>query len=355
MRKHPGLSGFMRAKNEELFIGHCIDSVINALDELIVVYNDCIDKTEEVLKLKQIQYPDKIKIFKYPYHILAFNLSHEEYEYACNLPKNSERLFASQCNFALDKIAFTHALVIDPDQLYFEDEIKYWRDVCKSGCRDIGWKDKIIGRSFAFWISAYRNLSLHVGTPLLKMIPEKSCRRFYSKYLKYSQYLLSKGECSISLSGFNIFYNGRDYLIPFDDIHINPPYNGEGDHLIFTMSEDVHYVPLYNKKHLTINEKFCCNKKIYYGGPSWFHFHANRESNFKTVLKLYNDSPNKFASFYEFSQMDYSQILKKMPGNIPTLFQKTLFAIIHNIGKEKLIPHQDLLKKAPILKYHQDE
>ena len=46
----PGLTGFMRAKNEGRFIGVCIDSVIDALDELIVVYNDCTDDTEAVLR-----------------------------------------------------------------------------------------------------------------------------------------------------------------------------------------------------------------------------------------------------------------------------------------------------------------
>ena len=35
-----GLSGIMRVKNEARFIADCIDSCIEALDELVIVYND---------------------------------------------------------------------------------------------------------------------------------------------------------------------------------------------------------------------------------------------------------------------------------------------------------------------------
>lgn len=58
-----GLSGLIRARNEAKFIGLCIDSCIDALDELIVVYNDCSDRTEDILEEKMKQYPGKLKIF----------------------------------------------------------------------------------------------------------------------------------------------------------------------------------------------------------------------------------------------------------------------------------------------------
>ena len=47
-----GLSGFIRAKNEARFLSLCIDSCIDSLDELIVVYNDCSDDTEKILDEK---------------------------------------------------------------------------------------------------------------------------------------------------------------------------------------------------------------------------------------------------------------------------------------------------------------
>ena len=61
-----GLSGFIRAKNEAQFIEACIDSCIDALDELIIVYNDCTDETPEIVERKRKQYPDKIKDLSMP-------------------------------------------------------------------------------------------------------------------------------------------------------------------------------------------------------------------------------------------------------------------------------------------------
>lgn len=37
------IAGIMRVKNEGSFVKDCIESCIDALDELIIVYNDCTD------------------------------------------------------------------------------------------------------------------------------------------------------------------------------------------------------------------------------------------------------------------------------------------------------------------------
>ena len=71
----PGLSGIVRAKNEASFIEACIDSCIDALDELVIVYNDCTDDTPAIVKRKAKQYPDKIKIYAYEHHVLSYNLT----------------------------------------------------------------------------------------------------------------------------------------------------------------------------------------------------------------------------------------------------------------------------------------
>ena len=41
MRKR--VAGIMRVKNDGVFVRACIESCIDALDELIVVHNDCTD------------------------------------------------------------------------------------------------------------------------------------------------------------------------------------------------------------------------------------------------------------------------------------------------------------------------
>lgn len=57
----------MRVRNEGNFIHDCVESCIDALDELIVVYNDCTDNSAEEIKKVAAKYPDKIRYYAYPY------------------------------------------------------------------------------------------------------------------------------------------------------------------------------------------------------------------------------------------------------------------------------------------------
>ena len=52
-----GVSGIMRVKNDAQFVQQSIDSCIDALDELIIVYNDCMDNSADLIFEKQ-----KVKI-----------------------------------------------------------------------------------------------------------------------------------------------------------------------------------------------------------------------------------------------------------------------------------------------------
>ena len=46
-------------------VAECIDSCIDALDELIITYNKSSDNTEEILKEYEKKYPDKIRLYFY--------------------------------------------------------------------------------------------------------------------------------------------------------------------------------------------------------------------------------------------------------------------------------------------------
>ena len=153
----PGLTGFMRAKNEGRFIGVCIDSVIDALDELIVVYNDCTDDTEAVLREKVKQYGGKVRIYAFNHRIYFNNLTPEEYDYALSLPENSPHLFCTQSNAALDHATFQYAVKIDADQIYFADEVQKWRDACCGIDVSVTAVQKMVAVSFSldFVLSPY--------------------------------------------------------------------------------------------------------------------------------------------------------------------------------------------------------
>ena len=57
-----GVSGLMRVKNEERFVAASIDSCIDALDELVICYEECSDNTPAILEAKRQQYPEKITL-----------------------------------------------------------------------------------------------------------------------------------------------------------------------------------------------------------------------------------------------------------------------------------------------------
>lgn len=98
------VSGIMRVKNDGMFIEKCIESCIDALDELIVVHNDCTDNSVEEIEKMRARYPEKIKRYEYPHKVLGVGLTREEYDIAKSLPDDSPNLLCSYCNFALSRL-----------------------------------------------------------------------------------------------------------------------------------------------------------------------------------------------------------------------------------------------------------
>lgn len=107
-----GISGFYRVKNEEEFLEASVESHIPYLDEIIIVYNDCSDKTPEIAKKLQEKYPEKIKVYEYKPKIFP-PLSYEH----IITPANSPHSLVNYYNFALSKTTRTIAVKIDADHI----------------------------------------------------------------------------------------------------------------------------------------------------------------------------------------------------------------------------------------------
>lgn len=340
-----GLSGLIRAKNEERFLISCIDSCIDSLDELIVVYNDCTDDTEKILEEKVKQYPEKLKIYPFNHNILSHNLTREEFEHAIALPENSKQLHSTQCNYALSKVSCKYAMKIDPDQVYFADELAKWRDVCSQTDKR-AWKVSfLLGWFFMMYISFYRRLSTMVARPCLWMIPDGLISFFKKSYGDYIRWRLQKGDAAVSFSGVNLFYDGT-WTIPFDKYNVHPPYNGEGDTLLFKVSSQTFYKRNYDesRRPYTVVERFQHPYKVLVADtPLWFHLHANRASCFERVSKTRKEHPELFVSPDDFVQMNYQEVHNRMDAQVPTLFQRILFALVHKMGLKVIRVHLGLL------------
>lgn len=346
LNKKNGLSGLIRTRNEASLLGPCIDSCIDALDELIVICFDCTDNTLEVLEEKRRQYPDKLRVFEYNHKVLAFDLTQEEFELAKALPDDSPRLYGNLCNWGKSKARYKYLTKIDADQLYFADELKKWRDVC-SGAVQLKWRISFIwGWLFMMYFSLYRRVSLRSGKPCLWMIPDWLVRILFKSYSDYSKWMLQRGKVLIALSGVNVFKDDRWY-VTFDGVNIHPPYNGEGDTVIFKISDHTYWGKYYreDRKPYSVTEVLVdtLNRKLMFSYPVWFHVHANRKYCCDKVKKMKDEHPECFVPIEDFPNMTYRQVLDKMDKKAHTLFQMTLFALIHKIGQDVLRKHIEVL------------
>lgn len=348
VRKKKGLSGLIRTRNEAKLLSACIDSCIDALDELIVVYNDCTDETELVLEEKRKQYPGKLKVYAYDHKVLSFDLTYEEFEYAKTLPDDSPRLYCNQCNFGLSKMQYKYAVKIDADQVYFADEIKKWRDVC-AGKFPARWKIAYLwGWLFMIYFSLYRRISAKLNRPGLFMLPNWLVDIFINPYLSYAKWRLLRGTSCIALSGLNLFKSDQWY-VPFDKFNIHPPYNGEGDTVIFKLSEKTFFSRRFaDKITYSCTELFHNPYKVMFAGPVWLHLHANRMYCCDKVKKVKENNPDLFVLPNDFLKMDYQEVLEKMDPKVNTLFQRTLFALVHKMGIPTIKKHLYLLDRIKI-------
>lgn len=342
-----GLSGFLRVKNEARFVGQCIESCIDALDELVVVYNDCTDGTPEILEEKRAKYPDKIRIYPYEHEVMAFHLTEEQYNFVKDLPEGSPQLFSTYSNFPLTKVRYKYVIKLDSDQLYFADEVARWKDLC--GAQDLKWKPRyVFGWLFMIYFSLYRRISAKSGHPCLSIFPDWLVRLFFRSYRDYAGWRMLRGTGCIALSGFNVFKD-REWYVPFDGENIHPPYNGEGDTVICRLSENTYFYKrlsgyIGGKDSYFVAEAFHCPYKMFFSSPVWFHLHALRDYCYGKVLEYKSGHPEQFVPIEKFPSMTYSEVLDRMDPESHTLYQRILFAFVHKAGTNMIKPHLYLLK-----------
>ena len=346
-----GLAGIMRVKNEAGFIEQCVTSCIDALDELIIVYNDCTDDTADILVDLRAVYPGKIKVYEYPYKVYGANLSKQEYEYVKSLPADSPHLLCNYYNFALSKVSYSHAIKIDADQLYFSEILAYWRKVIVNRTCVRG---SVVGAIFHYAFTAYRFVSLKLGRRI-PFLPAWLIRTMKPYYEQYAISQLAKGKAAISLSGLNVFWDQEWYVLMGKEgengFNLIPPFNGEGDHLVFPMSPGLHYepfeMPYYSKLvgcRYSIIEQFVHPYKVFYLGFSWFHLNTMRPGVVERVLMVKNTNPECFVALGSFLSQSFTSIERRSDFRMFSLFQRLLFSYIFPAYQNVLRNNVHLLK-----------
>ncbi len=236
----PGITGHLRVRNEEMTIKACLDSCLDFLDELIIVYNDSNDNTEKILLEYANQYPEKIRLFWYP---LAVSLKTKFVEDRVGYATSSKSplllpLFglANFYNFGYVKTSFSHYMKIDADQVYFTEKmLEIKRCLFEETSKNVS-KNSCTEEDFVSTICSFKE-----------------------------KYTLEEG--FFNLSGINILLGKNGLSIPLGKSSTVPIFNaGIGDHFIIYPNFHDRY---YESQEYEIFEH--CNKIVTYLGLCWVH------------------------------------------------------------------------------------
>lgn len=340
-----GVTGILRVKNDGQFIERCVESCIGALDQLVVVYNDCSDDSVVQIRKMQEKYPDKIDIYEYSPKVYGTNLSKSEYDLATTLPDDSPHLLCNYYNFALRKAKYVYALKIDADQIYFSEKLKQWCDFCRN-VHVIPLSAKIsIGYLFQKYLSFYRWCSLKIGR-VIPILPRWVIIKLYPAYIEYAKYLFVRNKACISMSGLNVIEEGNLYVPlggEIDKLNILPPFNGEGDHLIFKISETTRYerfeMPYYNTVNgssYSVIEEFKHPYRIMFLGFFWTHVNMMRPNILQKAMQIKKKYPNIFIPIEDFIRYNYRTISSRADKQMFRLYQRILFSFIYTANQEQL-------------------
>lgn len=335
------VAGIMRVKNDGMFIERCIESCIDALDELIVVHNDCTDNSVEEIEKMREKYPDKIRRYEYPHKVLGVGLSKEEYQFVKDLPEGSPYLLSTYCNFALSKVTAPYALKIDADQVYFTDTLKEWCDFIRK-CEPRRMTLKVfVGKLFDKYFSLYRLLSLKCNR-VLPLLPTWLLNIFYPAYLSYAKYAFSHDKACLSMSGVNVL-EAETTMIPMGhqagNLVSGIPFNGEGDTVMFKIKDSTYFakMPDYSTRKDSLVEQFIHPYRIMYVGFFWTHIRVMRPSSYLQAMNILKVDPESYITYDEFKVLSYSEIVKRSSKGVFRIFQRMLFAFIYKANKQQLL------------------
>lgn len=334
-----GLSGIMRVRNEVSFLERCVASCIDALDELVIVYNNCTDGSEDILRGLKEKYPKKIQVYEYPYKVYGVGLSKAEYKKAKAFPDDSVHLLCNYYNYALEKVSYQYAIKIDADQIYFTDILQRYRGLCNGNVPRCPIFHKVAGRLFQTYLSVFRRLSVetHVLFPLMPRFVAKGVSRIYKNYAIW-QFL--KGNACLSFSGLNVLEQDSETFVSLGGknaiFNILPPFNGEGDHVLFKVTADTHYerfdMSYYNQLRSTsysIIERFVHPYRIMPIGFLWKHINAQRPEYINQVRQAKEQFPEKYMQVEDFFKAKWREILSAGDSCMFTIYQRALFTFVY--------------------------
>jgi glycosyltransferase involved in cell wall biosynthesis len=118
LQRENGISAFMRIKNGEDYLKQTILSIINQVTEIICVFNNSNDNTEDILLELEKKYPKIIKVYKYIPEVYPPNS--QKY---IETNETSVHSLVYYYNFALSKTTKKYCIKIDDDEIFFPNSL----------------------------------------------------------------------------------------------------------------------------------------------------------------------------------------------------------------------------------------
>jgi predicted O-methyltransferase YrrM len=104
----PGISAFIRVRNEEVFIAACLLAVKDFFDEILVALNNCTDATQEIIA--GLALPN-VRVVEYPFPMHHNGPGHDD------IPADSLHDNSYYYNWLLAQTRFSHACKWDADMI----------------------------------------------------------------------------------------------------------------------------------------------------------------------------------------------------------------------------------------------
>ncbi|WP_300712138.1 hypothetical protein [uncultured Brachyspira sp.] len=303
-----GISGHLRVKDEAMSVAECIDSCIDALDELIITYNKSSDSTEDILKEYAAKYPDKIRLYYYRPNIIKYHKNEyiTKYSLIHYLP--------NYYNFGYLKIKYKYYMKIDADQIYFKDKLLEIREAILSDINCSETINKLLKIDKISWYIPIKKLRNNFRTYYIKKLFNIKNKDYkfngveellnLKDFIIYSKIKNEYNYCLL-LGGFDLVLNNNSFYLNTLNV-----YNGcVGDSFIFLPSKIYKY-KIYEDLGVEIINIPPSN---YISGFVWVHLgsvkrkhNVNSEIEFSTIVKITSEDILKYIDEKDYIKKDFT-------------------------------------------------
>ena len=349
----------MRVKNDAATLAQSIDSCIDALDELIITYHECTDGSVQIIESKKLQYPNKIIVIPYPYHVIGVGATNEEYEYAKTLPNGHPQLLATYYNNALQYVNYKYVMKIDADQIYFSQDLKELRDGIVKGVHQNGLA-RLCGKLVYLFYQKRGTKRLWSKWHLAHWLQYIVVPLFRKQYVDFAVSELLKGNGYLSLSGVNVLRYNDKWCSPLANKIVGVsddmvwPYSGFGDHLVFEADEQTEYYPYEfpillsssGKGFLIEGYKYRPHTKVFLLGFYWFHFKPMKDISNSQYISYLNKRPNTMFPVDLLGKVSFSRLSKYLfvERDVYWLSKRNFFNFLHNLDKKSIKANMAILE-----------